>query len=1106
VITCPACGKENPEGFAFCGFCTAPLATETAPGREERKVVTVLFCDLVGSTARAERLDPEDVRALLSRYHEHVRGELERFGGTVEKFIGDAVVGVFGAPAVHEDDSERAVRAALAVRDWARESGEVEIRIAVNTGEALVALDARPELGQAMVAGDVMNTAARLQGAAPENGVLVGETTYRATRDVIDYREAPPVRAKGKSEPLAVWEAREARARVQVERMGRTPLVGRDRELSALSDALERARDEHSPQLVTLVGVPGIGKSRLVYELFKLLEGGSELVSWRQGRSLPYGEGVSYWALAEVVKAEAGILETDDEARAAERLAATVGQLFAEEADARWVEGHLRPLVGLGAERESSDDRTAEAFAAWRRFLEALAERRPLVLVFEDLHFADDGLLDFVDYLAEWAGEVPLLIVATARPELLERRPAWGGGKVNALTLALAPLSQEQTAGLVHALLDWPVLPAGVEQQLLDRAGGNPLYAEEFARLVEEGLEPEQLPESVQGIIAARLDGLPAEEKAVLHDAAVLGRVFWLGGLEHVGGGARWTVEERLHRLERKEFVRRERGSSVAGEAEYSFKHLLVRDVAYGQVPRAERAARHRLAAEWITSLGRADDHAELVANHYLAALELARAAGEATDALVGPARLALRDAGDRAFALNAFAAASGFYEAALDVWPEKDAARPALLLRFGQVLHLTADDRRIEVLEQARAALVECEDRPLAAEAEVALGGVRWLRGETSQVAAHVERAEALVRDEPSSTTKVRVLAQLSRYLALGGDTERALVVGREAQALAEELGLVELAAHALNNIAVAKYGLGDAGAVADFERSIALATSVSSPEAARGYNNLGATLWDLGEVGRARVSFEEAARVARERGDLVVGNYAANVVASLNFNAGRWDEALGLIEETISRSEAGEPNLWEGLRRGERGFIRLGRGDFAGALGDARVAAERASQARIPIVIPFTFGAAIDLHVELGLLDEAATLSRELLAGVAKWVANIGTRIGALRGFVTSAEVLGLSGEARQLIEPASETNGWRAPLLALLDGDLVAGADGLDRLETREPAARLRLRAAERLAAAGDQAAADRQVAEAIAFFRSVDANAWIRRAETLLTPAA
>src|SRR3954451_23920013 len=520
--------------------CGAPLTGEQPAAREERKVVTVFFADLVGFTGRAEQLDPEDVRAMLSPYYGRLRSEIERFGGNVEKFIGDAVMAVFGAPLAHEDDPERAVRAALAVREAVRELNDADpaldlhVRIAVNTGEAVVALDARVSEGEGMVAGDVVNTAARLQTAAPVDGILVGEMTYRATERAIEYAESAPVEAKGKSEPIPVWEALEARARfgVDVAQRGGATLVGRREELDLLLDTLSRAERERVPQLLTLVGVPGIGKSRLVWEFAEAVDADPELVVfWRQGRSLPYGEGVAFWALGEMVKAQAAILETDSAEIAEAKLGETVPEFIPDETTAGWLSSHLRPLVGLAEEGEAGGDRRDEAFSAWRRFFEALAERRPLVLVFEDLHWADDNLLDFVDYLVDWATDSPLLVIGTARPELLERRPGWGGGKPNATTMSLSPLSEEDTARLISSLLEETVMPAEKQALLLSRAGGNPLYAEEYARMVaERGMaltDEAPLPETVQGIVAARLDALSAEEKTLIQDAAVIGKVFW---------------------------------------------------------------------------------------------------------------------------------------------------------------------------------------------------------------------------------------------------------------------------------------------------------------------------------------------------------------------------------------------------------------------------------------------------------------------------------------------------------------------------------------------------------------------------------------------------
>ncbi|MGH3046085.1 MAG: AAA family ATPase, partial [Gaiellaceae bacterium] len=398
--SCPECGEVLAAGLAYCTACGSELeaAPDAPPIAEERKIVTVLFADLVGFTGRAERLDPEDVRGLLAPYHARLKQELERHGGTVEKFIGDAVVALFGAPLAHEDDPERAVRAALAVREAIGELNAADpslglrVRIGVTTGEAMVTLGARPSAGEGMAAGDVVNVAARLQAAAPPGGILVDETTHRATERSIDYRTAEAVQAKGKTAPVPVWEVVASRGRlgVDIAFRGGATLVGRRQELDLLLDALARAQRERAPQLVTLVGVPGIGKSRLLWELYSTLSGDpSVFVKWRQGRSLPYGEGVSFWALGEMVKSQAGILESDDADAAGEKLASAVSAALGEPEEARWVLRHLRPLVGLGSTQGAGRE---ETFTAWRRFFEALAEQRPLLLVFEDVHWADDGL------------------------------------------------------------------------------------------------------------------------------------------------------------------------------------------------------------------------------------------------------------------------------------------------------------------------------------------------------------------------------------------------------------------------------------------------------------------------------------------------------------------------------------------------------------------------------------------------------------------------------------------------------------------------------------------------------------------------------------------
>jgi class 3 adenylate cyclase/predicted ATPase len=865
MAICPACGQENPDASRFCGMCGAALTPTAAPPREERKVVTIVFTDLVGSTERAEGLDPEDVRAALSRYYAQLRAELERHGGTVEKFIGDAVMAVFGAPVAHEDDPERAVRAALAIRDSIGD--EFQIRTAVNTGEALVALGARPGEGDAMVAGDVVNTAARLQGAAPVNGILVGEGTYRATSRVIEYREALPVEAQGKSEPVQVWEAVAARSRFgsDVEQKLRTPLVGRERERNLLADAFDHARREQSAQLVTLVGVPGIGKSRLVAELFQITDADEEIISWRQGRSLPYGERVSFWARGEIVKAHAGILESDDAATAEDKLAAMVTTLTEDEHEREWLARHSRPLVGLeGAERTERE----EAFAAWRRLLEAAAEQRPLILVFEDLHWADDGLLDFVDHLADWATTVPLLIVGTARPELLDRRPGWGGGKRNAFTVSIGALTDDETAVLLQRLLDRAVLDADAQQAVLRRAEGNPLYAEEYARMLAEHAGDDlPLPETVQGLIAARIDGLAPEEKTLLQDASVIGKVFWPGALDGAD-------EHVLHALERKEFVRRDRRSSIAGETQYVFLHALVRDVAYGQIPRAERVEKHRRVAEWIASLAgdRTEDHAEMLAHHYREALSLAESAGMDTSPLREPARKAFAEAARRAYSLRAGQTALDLVRTALALSDPDSPERPALELLGAYASRLAESQDVAELLESAIEGFLAQGDHAHAAEAAAVLASDRFFRGDVERSREASARAIEFARSAPSSPSAARALSQAARGAEiLDHDFTRALELAREALSIAEGSGDDELAARCLNTIGLARVHSGDAAGIEDLERSIQLAEAAGAAfDQHTGLNNLANSLWQIGRVEEGSARIREARALCERYGFL--------------------------------------------------------------------------------------------------------------------------------------------------------------------------------------------------------------------------------------------
>jgi class 3 adenylate cyclase/tetratricopeptide (TPR) repeat protein len=1073
------------------------LGAVSTEGRRERKVVSVLFADLVGFTSRAESLDPEDVEAILRPFHDRLRAELERRGGTVEKFIGDAVMAVFGAPVAHEDDPERAVRAALAIREWIRDEGDLEVRIAVNTGEALVSLEPSPGAERGLVAGDVVNTASRLQTAAPVNGILVGETTYNATSRVIEYREAPAVEAKGKSQPVPVWEVLEARSRygADVTRRSTTPLVGRKRELGLLTSTLGRVEHERSPQLITLVGVPGIGKSRLVQELFEQIDTRPELIYWRQGRCLPYGDGVAFWALGEILKAHAGILDGESDERAAERLRAVVDEAVPEGKEAAWVARELQPLVGVTDGEEAGEDRRTESFAAWRRFFEGLAELDPVVLVFEDLHWADDGLLDFIDHLVDWAAGVPILVVCTARPELLSRRPGWGGGKPNATAISLSPLTEQETAILVHSLLARAVLPAAVQAALLDRSGGNPLYAEEFARIAldRESLRAADdlpLPESVQGLIAARLDALSDEEKRLVQDAAVLGKVFWVGAVSQLGATTdERAVEYLLHGLTRKQFVQRERRSSMEGDTQYAFMHGLVRDVAYGQIPRAERTEKHRRAAAWIESLGRSEDYAELRAHHYVSALDALPTGADDAD-LRASARLALREAGERAAALNAFAASVRDYERAMELWPEDDPERPRLLLALAS-RRVSADiwDERDAVA--ARDALLAVGDQAGAAVAEILRAEVLWNLGRGEDVRASAERAAELARELPVSREKARVYAGLFRLDFLGNRYGPASALGDEALAMADDLGLLETRAQILSALGAMRAMNGDLDGLAVVEESIALFEQLNSADAQRPYNNLVDNYYNLGYLDEAA----DAARRMLEAGQRFANTdwlrWGQSQEIRLDYVRGRWDHAVEIADRWIADAREREGHYLEPLFRWYRGRIRLARGDHDGAREDAVTALDLGRVGRDPqLVIPslafqsrvlWELGEAGAEALALELVDRCQGLELNMAQD---WFPEVAVVLG---GLDRKAEV-------ESVAEASSAPTLWRDAGLALGRGDPRAGAEVFDRMGARPFAAEARLLAAKR--------GLEDDLATAVAFFREVGASGYLADAEALV----
>jgi DNA-binding SARP family transcriptional activator/tetratricopeptide (TPR) repeat protein len=1066
---------------------TAQNGRARATPREERKLVTILFCDLVGFTARAGELDPEDVRAVQRPYFERTRAEIERFGGTVEKFVGDAVMAVFGAPIAHEDDPERAVRAAFAVRDALAE--EFEVRIAVHSGEALVTLDAEPRAGEGIVAGDVVNTASRLQAFAPRNGVAVGEVTFRATEHAIDYRALDPVTVKGKPEPIPLWEAlgtREALAGIR--RRADLPLVGRARELDHLLDAFERAVAAREPQLVTVIGVPGIGKSRILLELQGLL---GDRACWRQGRSLPYGDGVTLWALGEVVKAHAGVLESD----AVEVIGAKVESAAAaavDEADRARIVRHLRPLLGLPSDGSRGEGGEGEAFAAWRSFLEGSAEAKPLVLVLEDLHWSDDRLLDFVEELAERAADVPLLIVCTARPELLERRPSWGGGKRNASAVSLAPLSSAETSTLVTSLLVGATLPDDDRARLVERAEGNPLYAEEYARLsVTRGAGGGfETPETLHGLIAARLDALSPPEKSLVQDAAVVGEVFWVDALAAIGERSSAAVDELLRSLERKEFLRRRRRSAVEGQTEYMFHHVLVRDVAYSQIPRGGRGTKHRIAAEWIERLGRREDHAEMLAHHHLRALELARAAREPTDELAARARGALQDAGDRAAALGAQANAARHYRASLDLCPEDHPERPALLLRLGRAL-LFAEVRGEQELLAAAKALVEAEDALGAADAYALLGTLYQEEGRGESTRQSIDRAHELVQALPRSRQKGVVLANVCRSRMMSAESAGAISAGLEALAIGETFGDDELRAMALNGIGPARCQARDLeGGIRDLERAIEIAGAAGSSEVVRGYGNLAHVLSSIGELPGALHALHAALEVADQFGLRWYTRWVRFELLIEPYLSGEWDELLRRLDEFPE-----ERTVMGGIPRSVSVLVELGRGDVRSAVEHANVLLALARETRDPQFVGPALAIAALTRFRSGREDEGRALVEELTA----WP---GLKSAIDLSWAAPALGIALHAAGRSLPEELAARSKWGRAVAAFADGEFEAAAAIYADIDAPPDEAYARLRAGEALLAERRTEEAREQLDLACGFFRRSGASAYLAEAEALL----
>jgi class 3 adenylate cyclase/tetratricopeptide (TPR) repeat protein len=847
---------ENPAGALFCNRCGAELGVTAV--QEERKLVSVLFVDLVEFTAQSDRADPEDIRDTLELYHSMVSGCIEEYGGAVEKFIGDAVMAVFGAPVSHGDDAERAVRAGFRVLEGIEQLNATEglglaARAAVNTGEAVVRLGGTA--GEPLATGDVVNTASRLQSAAPPAGLVVGEETHRATQHAFRYEAREPVRAKGKAEPLLAWLAIEPAVGPSERPIAAHPLVGRDRELELVRSLWDRAVDERRPHLITVFGPPGIGKTRFSSEVSSFVEArGGRIV---RGRCLPYEEQTGYQAFASVVKHASGILESDPTTVAREKLQRTADELLPDE-EAEDTSRYLALLLGLGGEGHAQE--VGLLFLAARRLVECLGLAQPTLVIFEDIHWAKPSEIELLEYLAKHVQDTSAVLFALARPELLDSQPTWGSGLVGQTTIPLEPLSPGEAGTLATHLLAAVGDGTADVQRLVEVAEGNPLFLEELAASVPA--DSGELPVTVKAAIAARIDAMPAGARSALLGAAVIGKTFWRGPLQAMGGVD--DLDEALSVLEERDLVRRDPTSQVADDAQFTFKHILIREVAYATLPRAVRRERHGAVARHIESTveGSTDTLAWILAHHW-------REAGEPAKAI--PYLLAAADAAQKGWAKDA---AVDFYTRALELAED--------------------DDLRRQIRMKRGLALVVLEDFARAAD----------------------ELAELL----PELEGKERLEALLARGRATHWSERdlETIETAEQALALAEELADEEAIPAAL---ALLSQGLQMRGEAGDLDRAIELGDRaldewvpgtrpVDRSEALYLYHD---TLCWTGSYERAVELAAEGRRVAVDvRGaELVLRGGAGEAVALAGL--GRHEEALGIFDEifAISRELGRNPRV---------------------------------------------------------------------------------------------------------------------------------------------------------------------------------------------------
>jgi len=985
-MACGSCGAPLEPDDSFCGRCGTPVsggpAAAVPEGRPaasdgttgafragaggtpaaERRLVSILFADLVGFTTLSESRDSEEVRDLLTRYFETSRRLIGRYGGTIEKFIGDAVMAVWGTPVAQEDDAERAVRAALDLTEAVAELGtevgapDLRARAGVLTGEAAVTLGAT---GQGMVAGDLVNTASRIQSVADPGTVLVGDVTRRASEAAVAYESAGSHELKGKAEPVQLWRA----VRVVAARRGaqrahglEAPFVGRDREMRLVKELFHASAEEGKAHLASVIGIAGIGKSRLSWEFEKYVDGLSENFWWHRGRCLAYGEGVTYWALAEMVRMRARIIEGEDIESAQAKLRATLSEHLEDPEERRWIEPRLAHLLGL-EERPVADQQ--ELFSAWRLFFERLAERQPTVLLFEDLQWADTALLDFIEYLLEWSRDHALFVLTLARHELTDRRPNWGAGKRNFTSLFLEPLAPGAMEELLRGLV--PGLPDELRAKILDRAEGIPLYAVETVRmlldrslLVQEvnryrpagPVEALEVPETLQALIAARLDGLAPEERRILQDGAVMGKVFTRAGLSVISGIDQDRLDPILTSLTRKEVLTLQSDPRSPERGRYGFLQDLVRRVAYDTLSKKERKARHLAAADYLQASWGAEDGEiiEVVASHWL---EAYRAAPEAADApeIKARARDVVARAGERAASLAANEEAKRYFEQAADL-AEEPLDRASLDERAGEMAWLVGSGETAAAHFERAIQLFESADRRHpAARVSARLAEVRYAEGRIEESIERMERAlDVLSADEPDADYAALV-AQLARMCFLRGDLEKASERVEVALDVSESLRLPVILAQSLMTkaiILISKNRNEECRAL--LERALTLALEHDSGLAAvRAYNNLCELTWQQDRFEEAHQFAAEGLALARKLGVRFFEFFLVGAQLGLRLVTGQWDEAVvqgerllvDLSDDHLRDTPFGAEVLWLvelNVHRGDLDQAAKVLGDFPG------------------------------------------------------------------------------------------------------------------------------------------------------------------------------